>query len=297
MTTVSFPSARMPELEDLGRLDGRPRWSYVTGRLLRMPIFLCGAAILGFWIITALTSQWWVPYSPFATSPLHSFAGPSGAHWLGTDQLGRDVLSRTLAGASSVLTIAPVATFLAVLGGTTLGLMAGYYGGIFEDVLMRGVDAFLAFPGIIIAVFVLGLVGPSQLVITVLIAVFYTPIIARTVRSAVLGARESGYVEAARLRSERGPYIMVVELLPNVQGPILVEGTLRLGYAVFTAATLSFLGLGLQPPSADWGLAVATSRGFIESAPLTVLAPAIALASLVVSVNLVADGLRKAFQA
>lgn len=297
MTSISFPSARMPEIEELAGLDSRPRWSYVARRLSRMPFFLTGAAILGFWIVTALTWQWWAPSSPYATNPLLAFAGPSGAHWLGTDQLGRDVLSRTLAGASSVLTIAPVATSLAVLGGTTLGLTAGYYGGIFDDLLMRAVDAFLAFPGIIIAVFVLGLVGPSQIVLTALIAVFYTPIIARTVRSAVLGARESGYVEAARLRSESGLYVMVVELLPNVQGPILVEGTIRLGYAVFTAATLSFLGLGLQPPSADWGLAVATSRNYIESAPFTVLAPAIALASLVVSVNLVADGLRKAFEA
>lgn len=275
----------------------RVRWSYAVRRLSRMPWFLSGLSILLFWVVMAVGWRWIAPYNPYATDPLHTLAGPSGLHWLGTDQLGRDVLSRTLAGAASVLTIAPVATVLALLLGTAAGLVAGYYGGLLEDVLMRGVDAFLAFPGIIIAVFVLGLVGPSELTIIVLIAVFFAPLVTRTVRSAVVGARESGYVEAARLRNESGLWIMAVELLPNIRGPIIVEGTVRLGYAVFTAATLSFLGLGLQPPSADWGLTVATERTYIQVAPLTVLAPAIALGSLIVAINLVADGLRRGFEA
>jgi peptide/nickel transport system permease protein len=271
----------------------RQRARYVAGRLLRSPTFLIGATSVLFWIIMALFWRWIAPYDPFDTDPL-TFAAPSTSHWAGTDDLGRDVFSRVLAGASDVLTIAPAATGLAVLIGTIVGLAAGYHLGIIDDFLMRAVDALLAFPGIIIAVMVLGLLGASKLNVILVIAIFFSPLIGRTVRSAVLGEREKEYVAAARLRGERGHYVMFAEILPNVTGPIIVEGTVRLGYAVFTAATLSFLGLALNPPSPDWGLTIATYRAQIEVAPWVVLAPAVALATLVVGVNLIADGLRRA---
>jgi peptide/nickel transport system permease protein len=161
---------------------------------------------------------------------------------------------------------------------------------------MRVVDALLAFPLIIIAVLVLSVLGSSKVNVILVIGVVFTPIVARTVRSAVLSEREREYVAAARLRGESGAYIMVSEILPNILSPIAVEATIRLGYAIFTSATLSFLSLGIQEPSPDWGLTISLGRVYLQVAPWMVLFPALALATLVVAVNLVADGLLQAVE-
>jgi peptide/nickel transport system permease protein len=253
--------------------------------------FIAGAAILLFWMLVALFWGAVVPYSPQALDPTASLAPPSAEHWFGTDNLGRDVFSRVLAGASSVLTVAPL--------GTALGMppsIPRYYRGRVDDVVMRVVDALLAFPLIIIAVLVLSVLGPSKVNVILVIGVVFTPIVARTVRSAVLSEREREYVAAARLRGESGLYIMVSEILPNILSPIAVEATIRLGYAIFTSATLSFLSLGIQEPSPDWGLTISIGRVYLQAAPWMVLFPALALATLVVAVNLVADGLLQAFE-
>ncbi len=258
--------------------------------------FIAGAAILLFWILVALFWGAVVPYSPQALDPTASLAPPSAEHWFGTDNLGRDVFSRVLAGASSVLTVAPLGTALGMLGGIAVGLVTGYYRGRVDDVVMRVVDALLAFPLIIIAVLVLSVLGPSKVNVILVIGVVFTPIVARTVRSAVLSEREREYVAAARLRGESGLYIMVSEILPNILSPIAVEATIRLGYAIFTSATLSFLSLGIQEPSPDWGLTISIGRVYLQAAPWMVLFPALALATLVVAVNLVADGLLQAVE-
>jgi peptide/nickel transport system permease protein len=269
--------------------------SWVWRRLARTPTFMVGLVIATFWVFVAITWRWIVPHDPFeVTSDL--LVPPSTSHWAGTDELGRDVFSRVLAGAEPVFIVAPAATLLALVAGTTIGLAAGFYRGVLDDLLMRTVDAFLAFPQLIIAIMVLGLVGPSQATLILVIGVFFTPTIARIVRSSTLGEREKEYVGAAHLRGERGIYIMWREILPNITAPIIVEGTLRLCYAVFAAATLSFLGLGLQPPSPDWGLTIASQRTYLQIASWTVLAPAIALGTLVVSVSMIADGLRRGLQ-
>ena len=169
------------------------------------------------------------------------------------------MFARVIAGSAPVLTVAPLATLLGLAGGTTLGLITGYYRGWVDDIFSRIVDALLAFPLIIMAVLVLASLGRETRNVILVIGIIFTPLIARTVRSAVLVEREREYVAAARLRGERGPRIMVAEILPNITGPILVEGTIRLGYAIFAAATLAFLGLGIQDPSPDWGLAIATA--------------------------------------
>ena len=182
--------------------------------------------------------------------------------------------------------------------GTALGLMAGYFRGVIDDALSRIIDAVLALPLIIIALLALVALGTSNITVVVVIGVIFAPIIARTVRAAVLSERELDYVGggescAARTRF----YIMFVEILPNIVPPILVETTVRLGYAIFTVATLSFLGFGIQPPSADWGLAISDSYGLIDGGFWwTVLFDAFAIASLVVGVNLVADGIQSAFE-
>jgi len=179
------------------------------------------------------------------------------------------------------------------VGGTTVGLVAGFYRGLVDDLLMRLLDAVMSLPVIIPATLVLSLTGRSSINVILVIAVLFSPLVARTVRSAVLAEREREYVDAARLRGDRDLFIMFFEILPNVASPILVEGTVRVGYAVFTAGTLSFLQLGIQPPSPDWGLTVAVERAFVQIAPWAALAPAVALATLVIGLNLAAEGLRR----
>jgi len=298
MESADRPLPDVPE-------DGEPEGGWgaeVGGRrglrefvwaLLRSRTFVIGAVILLFWVFDAVFWPLIVPQDPQALNPAFSLKPPSLAHWFGTDDLGRDVFSRTLAGAASILTVAPVATGLGLLGGIVLGLVTGYYRGVVDDVLMRVVDSLLAFPLIIIAVLVLAVLGPSVINVVLVIGFVFAPIVARTVRSAVLTEREREYVGAAKLLGNSGLYIMVMEILPNITGPIAVEATIRLGYAIFTSATLSFLSLGIQQPSPDWGLSISLGRAYLQIAPWMVLFPAGALATLIVSVNLVADGLRQ----
>jgi peptide/nickel transport system permease protein len=223
--------------------------------LLRRPAFIIGIVILIGWIITAVLGQRITPYDPF-----NSFSGghlpPSLDHPFGTDRIGRDVLSRVMVGSRDVLVVAPLAALLGVTGGTLLGLIMGYYRGLLDDVLSRIVEAFLALPVILVALLTLVVLGTSSIVVIAVVGILFTPIVARTVRSAVLSERELDYVTAAKLRGESGFFILSREIFPNVLGPTVVELTVRFGYAIFTVATLSFLGVGLQPPSPDWGLTV-----------------------------------------
>ena len=265
--------------------------------LLRSPTFMVGAVIVGGWIVCAIGNTHLTPYDPFATDILNKLQPPSSRHLFGTDMLGRDVLSRVIAGARGILIVAPLATMLGTVAGTALGLVTGYFRGVVDEVLMRVVDAFLALPIVIVGMLGLVALGPSTTTVIVVIGVVFTPIIARTVRAAVLAEREQEYVQAARLRREGAPYIMFVELLPNVLAPVLVEFTVRLGYAVFATATLSFLGFGIQPPAPDWGLTIFDHYGFISGGYWwPVLFPALAIASLVVGVNLVSDGTSQALE-
>ena len=276
---------------DVRRLR-RQRRAELVSAVLHSKTFLICLGIVVFWLVSALTWRW-VVSDPQAVDPAATLAAPSGDHWFGTDNLGRDVFSRVLAGAATVLVIAPAATALGLFGGTTLGLVTGFYRGWVDDFVSRIVDAFLAMPLIVITVLVLASLGRTTLNLILVIGIIFTPLIARTVRSAVLVEREREYVAAARLRGERGIRIMVWEILPNVTGPIMVEATVRLAYAIFTAATISFLGLGLQDPSPDWGLQIANGRAYMQVAWWMVIFPAAALATLVVGVNLVADGLKR----
>jgi peptide/nickel transport system permease protein len=270
-----------------------PRRSSLGVRgLPRSPAFIIGAAVLAFWVVDAVAWPLLVPYDPQAVAPAQTLQAPSADHWFGTDDLGRDVFSRVLAGATSVLIVAPAAALLAVAVGVAVGLMAGYLGGAIDEVLMRVTDALLAFPLVVGAVLVLAVTGVSRLNLVIVIALVLAPLTARTVRAAVRNEREREYVEAARLRGESGAYIMVAEILPNVAAIVVAESTTRLAAAIFAASTLSFLGLGIEQPSPDWGLSVALGRVFLQTAPWIVLFPALALATLVVAATAVADGLR-----
>ena len=181
--------------------------------------------------------------------------------------------------------------------GTALGLVTGYFRGAVDDILSRFIDAFLALPTVILGILAIVALGPSKLTVIIVIGLVFAPIIARTVRAAVLQEREMEYVSAAQLRNENNFYILFAEILPNVMGPVMVEFTVRLGYAIFTVATLSFLGFGIQPPAPDWGLQVFEHYGLISGGYWwPVLFPALAIAILVVGVNLMADGIAKAFE-
>jgi peptide/nickel transport system permease protein len=288
-----IPGSTPPE--DVSALRRARRGELLRG-MLRSKTVVIGAVMVLVWVFSALFWRWITPYSPQAVGPLDTLAAPSSQHYFGTDNLGRDVYSRVIAGAAPVLTVAPLATALGLLGGITLGLITGFYRGWVDDIFSRLVDALLALPLIILAVVVLASLGRSPRNVVLVIGIIFTPLIARTVRSAVLIEREREYVAAARLRGERGLRIMVFEILPNITGPIIVEGTIRLGYAIFAAATLAFLGLGVQDPSPDWGLQVANARAYVQIAWWMAIFPAAALATLVVGVNLVADGMRRVME-
>jgi peptide/nickel transport system permease protein len=265
--------------------------------LRRSKTFIAGSLILGFWVICAIFGDLIAPDDPFATDPLNDLAAPSGDHWFGTDRLGRDVLSRVIVGAQDILVVAPLATLLATALGTVLGLVTGYFRGAVDDVLSRIIDAFLALPVVILGLVAIVALGPSNSTVIIVIGLAFAPVIARTVRAAVLTEREYEYVAAARLRNENTAYILFAEILPNVSGPIMVEFTVRLGYAIFTIATLSFLGLGIQPPAPDWGVQIFEQYGLISGGYWwPVLFPALAIASLVIAVNLMADGITQAFE-
>jgi peptide/nickel transport system permease protein len=260
--------------------------------LLRSVAFWIGAVLLLWWIACAVFGRTFSPYNPVRGSLTAFNAAPSGAHWFGTDSLGRDVLSRVIVGARDILIITPLATLLGTAIGTCLGLVQGYFRGIVDNLIGRIVEAVLPLPIVIVAFLFVVALGPSTPTLIVVIGFVFGLLISRTVRTAVLQERELDYVAAARLRDETGFNIMFVEILPNVLGPILVEFTVRLGYAIFTVATLSFLGFGIQPPTPDWGGDIAGSYQYLAAGYWwETLFPALAIASLVVAVNLVADSI------
>jgi peptide/nickel transport system permease protein len=265
-------------------------------QLGRSTTFWVGVFIIGWWVFWAIAGSGLTPQDPSVQSA-DILKPPSTAHLLGTDQLGRDVLSRVLAGAADTLLIAPVAALLGVIGGTIVGLICGFFRGFADESISRFIDAILALPLIVIAVTAIAAVGHSKATLILVIGAIFTPIVARTVRAAVLAERQLEYVSAARARAEPAPYIMFVEILPNVMSTIIVELTVRVGYAVFAVAGLTFLGFGVQPPAPDWSLQITENYSLLTSGSYwwTVLFPALAVATLVVGVNLISDALQQVF--
>jgi peptide/nickel transport system permease protein len=267
--------------------------------LQRSPTFWVGAVIVVVWITFAIFGDFVTPFDPRGTPAdvLNRLEAPSREHLLGTDELGRDVLSRVLAGARQVLTVALAATLFGTVLGTALGLLVGYAGGFLDEVLSRILDAFLSIPLVITGMLALTALGPNTFGVIVVIGLVFTPIIAKTVRAAVLSERQLDYVTAAQLRRDNAFYVLFIEILPNVASVIVVEFTVRLGYAIFTVLALSFLGFGVDPSIPDWGQMIASHRGYLTgNAWWPVLFPALAIASLVVAVNLVADSVSQAFE-
>ena len=266
--------------------------------LLRRPTFLVGGGILLFWVVCAIFGHAFAPDNPLAQQLLSANVAPSASHWFGTDPLGRDVLSRVIVGARDILVITPLATILGTVLGTALGLAMGYFGGAIDLVAGRLVEAVLALPAVIIAFLFIVAVGPSTTTLVIVIGFIFMPLIARTVRAAVLSERNLDYLSSARLLGENPIRIMFREILPNIMPAILVEFTVRLGYAVFTVATLSFLGFGVQPPTPAWGADIAANySGLLAGYWWQTLFPALAIASLVTSVNLITDSIEQVLNA
>ena len=286
---VAEPAAEVAVASAHGEL---PPWRL----LLRRPTFIVGVVILLFWVVCAVFGHMIAPQDPLAQQLLATNKGPSAAHWFGTDQLGRDVFSRIIVGARSILVIAFFATLLGTVAGTALGLAMGYLGGMVDMVGGRIVEAVLALPLLVVTIMFVAAVGGggSAPTIIIIIGVVFTPLIARTVRTAVLVERQQDYLAAARLLGENRAYIMFVEVLPNVLPAVLVEFTVRLGYAIFAIAGLSFLGYGVQQPTPDWGADINANYGVLPAGYWWMtLFPALAIASLVIAINLVTDSIEQ----
>lgn len=297
MSTVASPAPAPAPGAAPVRSEARTARSERLRLLLRTPTVMFGVIVILFWVFCAIFPGLVAPYNPIFDNQLPTSQSPSWDYFFGTDTNGRDVFSRVLAGSRNILLIAPAATLLGTVLGTIIGLVTGYYRGVVDDVTSRLVDAVLSLPLIVTAILIVTAVGnSSRWVVVVIIGLIFAPVVSRTVRAAVLSETELDYVQAARLRGERSHYIMFSEILPNVLSPVVVEFTVRLGYAIFAVASLTFIGFGVQPPSPDWAAQINQYWTLIDPYWWMTLFPALAIASLVVSVNLVADGIREVYE-
>jgi peptide/nickel transport system permease protein len=262
-------------------------------RLRRYPATLLGFIIFGIFFLMALFGPLIAPYRHSDQDLANRLKPASSEHWLGTDQFGRDIFSRILTGSRDVFAIAGSGTLLAVLLGLILGLVSGYLGDIVDEILMRLMDVLLSIPPLLLAMIILGTVGPSRVNIVIVVGFLYIPMVSRVVRSVVLDVKTREFIEAAKMRGESQGYILFCEILPNVLPPLAVEASMRFSYSIFLVASLGFLGLGIQPPSPDWGMMVSEARTWFNLAPWVLLYPAGAIALLVVGVAFMSDGLRR----
>jgi peptide/nickel transport system permease protein len=264
--------------------------------LYQKPASALGTTIVLLFVALAVIGPWIAPFNVNQQIAQDARQAPSQNHWFGTDHLGRDVFSRVVLGAGQVITLAGSGTILAVMIGTSLGLLSGYRGGWLDDVFMRLFDSLLAIPALLLALLFLGMAGPSQQSVLLVIVIVYTPIVARVVRSVVLSVKTKAFIDVARLQGESTGRILFREILPSAIPALAVEASLRFSYAIFLVSSLGFLGLGVQPPNPDWGLMVKEARAFVSQAPWAMYFPAGAIALIVIGVNLMADGLRRILQ-
>lgn len=262
----------------------RQLWAHPIGRL---GLLACGFNLCLFLFGSALA-----PYDPNAFNYTARLAPPSSVHLFGTDEFGRDILSRVLAGARTTIGFGIVATLIGTIAGAVIGITSGYLGGIVDDVVMRIVDGFIAIPNLLLSLLIVIAIGASTGNAILAIAVAFTPSIARVARSTTLSVKQSDYVKAAQSRADSTAYIVFREIAPNVMAPVIVEGTIRISFAIMLGATLSYLGLGAQPPASDWGLLVSEARPYLLRSPWLVIWPGLGIAIVSIGFNLLGDGLR-----
>ncbi len=259
------------------------------------PMAIFGVVVLLAWILIAIFGPMIVPFSYTHMDMDHQMTAPLEAgHFLGTDSLGRDIMSRIVYGSRSILTIALMTSLFSSIAGIIIGFTAGYFGGRVDTVFLRVMDILMAIPPLVLAMVILGILGDSTIFsLTVIVSIAYTPATARVARGSLLTCKGNEYVDAARIRGESHLYIMFVEILPNTIGPVIVEITARFAYSIMMIASLGFLGVGLQPPTPDWGMMVIENKSIIRAAPWTVLFPSLAIASLVIAISLFSDFVSK----
>jgi peptide/nickel transport system permease protein len=307
MTAIAQPTTVMPA--------ARPsRWQALWKSIsivFESRVAMVGLAIVLFWLVVGIISFFWTPYNPNATDFTQNLP-PNSQNWLGTDHLGRDTLSRLMKGTQVILLKTRLPQSLPVIGGWAMpvgvaiwgvvgsvlvgsicGLNAGYRSGWTDQWTMQFLDALIAFPVIVLYLVIIAALGQGDLVVILAITITGAPGVARLVRSLTYDIKTRDYIRAAETRGENPWYIMFVEILPNARGPLLVDSMLRVGYAIFAIGTLGFLGLGLPPPDPDWGNMVNEARKNIFINPWAVIFPSLAIASLVIGLNLFADGLRE----
>jgi peptide/nickel transport system permease protein len=263
-------------------------WRLLAGN----PVTVVSAVALTAVLVVALTAHGIAPYGINDVDVPNALRGPSGAHWFGTDELGRDVLSRVLVAVQASLRVAVVSVVFAAVVGVTTGVVAGYRGGWVDTVFMRVVDVMFAFPVLLLALAIVAVLGPGVTTTMLAIGIVYTPIFARVARASTLGVTVEPYVRLSRAMGTGSPYILVRHVLPNVAGPLLVQTSLSLAFAILSEAALSFLGLGIQPPEPSLGRMIFDSQGFVTLAWWMAVFPGAAIFVIVLAFNLLGDGLR-----
>lgn len=256
------------------------------------PLTVLSAAVLAGVVVIALTAAWIAPYGVNDVDVPQALRPPSGAHWLGTDELGRDMLSRILVAVQASMKVAVVSVAFAAVVGVTLGVLAGYRGGWLDTVVMRVVDVLFAFPVLLLALAIVAILGPGLGTTILAIGVVYTPIFARVARASTLSVRVEPYVAVSRTMGTGSGYILARHILPNITGPLIVQTSLSLAFAILSEAALSFLGLGLQPPQPSLGRMIFDAQGFVTLAWWMAVFPGAAIFVIVLAFNLFGDGLR-----
>lgn len=270
------------------------RWKAFYKKFKRNKLALIGGYIVLFYLLVALFAPIISPQDPFKIDLVNKLQPPSFDHWMGTDDKGRDILSRLIFGSRLSLAVGFVSVFFGAAIGIILGLLAGYYGKWMDTIIMRIVDVLLAFPGILLALAIISALGPSLINVMVAVGVFSIPMFARIVRGSTLSVRKLEYIDAIRALGATDFTIIIKHIFPNILSPVIVQATLRLATAILSAAGLSYLGLGAQPPSPEWGAMLSSGRDYLFSAPHIALFPGIAISTLVLGFNIFGDGLRDA---
>ncbi|HET7095543.1 MAG TPA: ABC transporter permease [Thermomicrobiales bacterium] len=273
---------------------GRSLWRDAARRLARDKGAMAGLIVVVVLVAVAIAAPHITPYPPNDQSFRIKLKPPSAAHWFGTDEFGRDIFSRMLVGTRIALWVGIVPVTAALIAGVAAGLVAGYYGGAIDSIAMRLIDIILAFPWLLLAIGIMAILGPGINNVVIAVAIVYIPSFARIVRGSVLSIKEKEYVEAARAAGLPAAQIMTRHVLANAWAPIIVIATLSIGQAIIYAAGLSFIGLGTQPPDADWGVMLASGREYLRQAPWLGGFPGLAILVAVLAFNLFGDGLRDA---
>jgi peptide/nickel transport system permease protein len=270
----------------------RSFWSIYARLFLRNRAGMIGAMVLGIIVLAAIFAPWIATHDPYFINRIERLQGPSRAHWLGTDEFGRDLFSRIVYGARTSMTVAGLAILLSTAIGTPAGIIAGYFGGFLDTIIMRVMDIIFSFPAILLALGITAILGPSLRNAAIALGVVYAPGFSRIIRGPVLASRRLEYVDASRVIGAGTARILIRHMLPNVISPLIVTATVTFSFALLAEAALSFLGLGAQPPTPSWGVMLADGRRFMESAPYLAIFPGLAVMLGVLGSNLLGDALR-----